>query len=184
MLKVYINALILALIFCCSIGLSTYTYIGPYEVSFNSTAHPVSLITLEPYFEFAKAEKDQWDIISTTYEGISYLNNSTTQISITEGALPDTLVNDLTSLGPLKGFTKLEQINRVIDGKDATVAKYKNKTGGWSVQKAVFEFPVQFEYYEYGNDNIAVLQILGYNYTDYEFDRLLDTFRTNRLVSR
>ena len=53
MLKFYIG-FILAIIFCCSVGLSTYTYIGPYEVSFNSTEHPVYLVSLQPSYELFK----------------------------------------------------------------------------------------------------------------------------------
>jgi len=182
MLKFYIG-FILAIIFCCSVGLSTYTYIGPYEVSFNSTEHPVYLISLQPSYELFKNKNDQWDTTSI-YEGVSTLNNSTTQITITEGALTNTLIDNLTSLAPNKEFVKLQQLTRVIDGQDATVAKYKSIKGGWPAQLAVVLLPVQFKDYDYSSDNNAVIQILGYNYTDYAFDRVLDTFRINRLIPR
>ena len=183
MLKFRVTALILVIIFGCSVGLSTYTYIGPYEVSFNSTEHPVYFISIEPSYEFFKNKNDQWATTSV-YVGISERNNSTTEITITEGTLTNTLLDNLTSLAPNKGFVKLQQLNRVIDGQDATVAKYKNIKGEWSAQIAIIALPVKFEYYDYSSDNMAVIQILGYNYTDYEFDRVLDTFRINRLISR
>lgn len=176
------NAFFLAFIFCCCTGLSVL-YIGPYEVSFNSSAHPVYLISLEPSYDLFKNKNNQWEATST-YVGVSNFNNSTTRITITEGALTNTLLNNLTSLTPSKGFTKLQQLDRVIDGKDAMVAKYKNTKGGWLAQMAVVALPVQFKYYDYSSDNMAVLQIYGDNYTDYEFDRLLDTFRVSRLISR
>ena len=85
MLKFYVIGLILAIIFCCPVGLSAYTYIGPYEVSFNSTEHPVYFVSLMPSYELFKDKNDQWDTTSI-YEGISTINNSTTQITITERA--------------------------------------------------------------------------------------------------
>jgi hypothetical protein len=180
MLKLCIIGLILVITFCCPVGLSAYTYIGPYEVSFNSTAHPVSFISYGPTFEWFKDKNDQWDTTST-YEGLSTLNNSTTIIYITEGVLTNTLINNLTSLAPPEGLVKLQELDRVIDGHDATVAKYKTATGGWPSQIAVIVLPVKFEDYDY--DKKAVINIFGLNYTDYEFDRLLDTFRINRLIS-
>jgi hypothetical protein len=69
----------------------------------------------------------------------------------------------------------LQQFDRSIDGHDATYAKYKNK-GEWFAQLAFIVLPVKFKYYDYSSDNMAVVQILGTNYTDFEFDRLLDIF--------
>ena len=92
------------------------------------------------------------------------------------------MINNLTSLAPSKEFVKLQQLDRVIDGQDATVAKYKSIKGGWPAQLAVVLLPVQFKDYDYSSDNKAVIQIQGYNYTDYAFDRVLDTFRINRLI--
>jgi hypothetical protein len=182
MFKIYIATVILAIMFCFSVGTSTFTYVGPYEVSFNSTTHPVYLISVGPSYGWFKNKDDQWDTTST-YVGISGLNNSTTQIDITEGALTNTVINNLTSLAPNEGFVKLQQLDRTIDGHDATFAKYRN-IGGWISQLAIIVFPVQFKYYDYSSGNTAVIRISGSNYTDYEFDRLLDTFKINRLVSR
>jgi hypothetical protein len=136
-----------------------------------------------PSREWFKNKNDQWDTTST-YVGVSTLNNSTTLITITEGALTNTVINNLTSLDPKKEFVKLLQLDRTIDGHDATFAKYRNIKGGWTYQSAFIVLPVQFEYPDYSSDNKAVIQIHGTNYTDYEFDRLLDTFEIDRLVSR
>ena len=81
--KIYAATIILAFMFSCCVGYSTYTYVGPYEVSFNSSAHSVSFITLEPYFTLFKNKDDQWDVTSN-YKGFSLLNNSTTTITIAE----------------------------------------------------------------------------------------------------
>ena len=95
--KIYIATVILAVMFCCPVGSSTFTYVGPYEVSFNSTAHPVYFISGEPSYGWFKNKDDQWDTTST-YVGISGLNNSTTQIAITEGSLTNTVINNLGSV--------------------------------------------------------------------------------------
>lgn len=180
--KVYTAIIILTLMLGCSVG-SSALYVGPYEVSFNRTAHPVHFYSLEPSFSLFKNKNDQWDIASK-YVGISIFNNSTTTISITEGALTNTIINNLTSTAPNKGFVKLQQLDRTIGGYDAVSAKYRN-ISGWTAQEAFIVFPVQFKYYDYSSgDNKAVIQIYGSNYTDFEFDRMLDTFKINRLVSR
>lgn len=181
--EIYAATIILAFMFSCCVGYSTYTYVGPYEVSFNSSAHPVSLITLQPYYTWFKNKDDQLDVTSN-YKGFSSLNNSTTIIAITEGALTNTLVNNLTSLAPSEGFVKLQQLDRTIDGYDANSAKYRNKSGGWFAQLATMVFPVQYKYYDSSSSNKAVVQIFASNYTDYEFERFLDTFKIDRLVLR
>jgi hypothetical protein len=181
MFKIYINIIILAAMFCCSVGSSSF-YIGPYEVSFNSTEHPVEFLSLMPSHEWFLDKNDKWDTTSI-YEGISTRNKSLMHITITEGALTNALINNLTSLAPNKGFIKLQQLERVIDGQDATVAKYDNISGGWPTQIAVIELRV-YTGDSYFSDTRAVIQILGINYTDYEFDRVLDTFKIQRLVPR
>ncbi len=92
-------------------------------------------------------------------------------------------IANLTSLDLGKGFVKLQQLDRIIDGYDATSAKFKDASGGVTYL-AVFNFPVQFKYYDFGSSNEAAVRIIATNYTDYEFDRLVDTFKIDRLVSR
>jgi hypothetical protein len=83
MIKAYATTLILAMIFFCPIGYSTHAYIGPYEVSFNNTTHPVYLFSLEPSHELFKNKNNEWNIL-TRYVGTGTINNSTTSITITE----------------------------------------------------------------------------------------------------
>jgi hypothetical protein len=177
-IKVYLAVIILSCLICCT-GLSKEIYIGPYNAIFNDTSHPVDMQSQETrYMITADAH------YLPVYIGFSFLNNSTTVIRILEGNLDGNEIRDFASLEPDNGSIEIERFERVIDSLDANVAEFKNRNTGQIIQKASFAFKAPTESYSYDNDNVAVVTIDAINYTKFEFDRLLDTFKINRLIKK
>jgi hypothetical protein len=159
------------------------TFLGPYYLTFNNTDHQNGFATSPKSIIIVTNES-----IFLKYNGVSSYNNSTIEIVIFEGKMRREDIENVSSIDTEKGFVELERFPRIIDGYDAMVGKYKNESDTWIAQLAVFNFSVlRVCNPRYGNgdyDDNAVVRIYATNYTNYEFDRFLDTFRISRLVER
>lgn len=163
-----------------SIGLSNYTYIGPYYIKFNDSLHPTYILSTQPILVSYK-HSDELHYLDR-YIGIGQENNSSLVIVISEGALGDETLMNHTNIYSMKGFTRLQSVDRLIDGKDAVVSKFRNNTSDNFVLDAVFSFPIEINRWGYERNQYAMVEIGGQNYSDLEFDRVLDTFTIYRLV--
>lgn len=165
----YIGIILLALIACCQIGYSLDTYIGPYHVIFNDTAHPVYMVSLEPvYLTNYKGD----------YAAVYVGNNKSAGIRIVELYSRDDDIANYPLLNYTQGFVEIDRLDRIIDSYPAISSKYKNITNNLVMYKASFKFNAPRSGYYTPTPNFV--EIYGWNYTDFEFDRLLDTFQIRK----
>jgi len=173
MLKI---ALIILLVLC-SMASATYTYVGPYQVDFDSTEHPVLGMGFDPSYGYISNDE------VATYRSLFIGNNSTMTITIIESKSDEIFsskeATNYTSLVTPDGSTRLKISSRIIDGLDSTFAIFKNNSNGELLQKAIIEMDVNTG--GYSLDTHAAMAIRAENYTEYQFDRLLDTFEFKRL---
>lgn len=179
MKKIISIVLVLACFVFIPESLAKYTYVGPYNVIFNDTAHPMTGIGLDPTYRYVSGQE------LATYVSEFLYNNTTLYITILESKSDDFFsfqdVKNLTSTKALKGFKQIKDLDRIIDGLGGSVQIYKNVSNGQLLQKSTILCRVKQS--GYSLDTHAAIGIAAINYTQEQFDFFLDSFEFSRLVA-
>ncbi len=177
--KLYLNLVILVSLLCCSDGLAMYQnlYIGPYYTSFNDTSEDPLWLSF-PYFLEQPSDIDAYILF---YHANSIRGHRSGSIIISEGELAVDQIPKMLYIKTPDGSVELERFDRVVAGFDATVAVFKNESTDFIEKDAAFAFKAPTRCFDLGK-NIAIVHITVYNYTEVQFDKLLDTFKIYRLV--
>lgn len=175
------------MVICCTTNADELAYVGPYIVIFNNTAHPTAIMYSPEPDVITLQDGYGWHYYAFAQDNASALYVNIYECPNDEFYKVD--YNNLSGLGLIiagknrsSELTPISKLDRTISGRRADVCSYKIEDNGGSYQTAIMYDDFADTAYD-PNPSYAIIKISAMNYTENEFDRILDTLIIGRLVT-